>query len=45
MTNVKPTELNYDHYEMDKYDEDIVNSIPGHRELHTEIIKIVSKID
>ena len=44
MTNVKPTELNYDSYEMDKYDEDIVNSIPGHRELHAEIIKIVSKL-
>lgn len=44
MTNVKPTELNYDSYEMDKYDEDIVNSIPGHRELHEEIIKIVNKL-
>lgn len=44
MTNVKPQELNYDSYEMSKYDEDIVNSIPGHKKLHDEIAKVVRKM-
>src|SRR3989338_9657914 len=42
-TNVKPDELNYDHYETKKYDEDIVRSIPGHEELHRHIDQIIQK--
>ena len=37
MTNVKPIDLNYHHYTSKKYDKDIVNSIPGYREMHAEI--------
>ncbi len=43
MTNVKPSDLNYDSYTEDKYDRDIVNSIPHHRELHEEIATFVQK--
>ena len=42
-TNVKPDELNYDHYETKKYDEDIVRSIPGHEELHRHIDQIIQR--
>lgn len=42
-TNVAPDELNYDHYETEKYDADIVKTIPGHRELHAEITKILKE--
>lgn len=42
-TNVAPTDLNYDHYETEKYDQDIVASIPGHAELHQEIANEVTK--
>ena len=42
-TNVKPDELNYDHYETKKYDDDIVRSIPGHEELHKHIDQIVQR--
>jgi len=42
-TNVKATQLNYDHYANDKYDQDIINSIPFHNELHTKIINYVEK--
>ncbi|NQV91858.1 class I SAM-dependent methyltransferase [Candidatus Woesearchaeota archaeon] len=42
-TNVKPEDLNYDHYETAKYDKDIVRSIPGHVELHKAIDQIVRK--
>jgi tRNA (cmo5U34)-methyltransferase len=42
-TNVKAKDLNYDHYATEKYDRDIVNSIPHHKELHTEIVKYVRK--
>ncbi len=42
-TNVKPEELNYDHYATEKYDDDIVRSIPGHEELHRHIDKIVEE--
>lgn len=42
MTNVKPSELNYDKYATDKYDRDIVNSIPYHKELHEHIISFVN---
>ena len=41
MTNVKPSELNYDQYTTDKYDQDIVNSIPFHKELHEHITDFV----
>lgn len=43
MTNVKPWELNYDKYTTDKYDRDIVNSIPFHKELHEHIADFVVK--
>ena len=43
VTNVKPDELNYDHYETKKYDEDIVRSIPGHEELHRCIDQIIQR--
>jgi len=42
-TNVKASELNYDHYSSNKYDRDIVNSIPFHKELHERIIKYIKK--
>ncbi len=40
-TNVNPNELNYDHYATEKYDSDIVRSIPGHVELHQHIDLLV----
>jgi len=43
MTNVKHEELNYDHYKTDKYDRDIVNSIPFHKEIHMKISEFVRK--
>ncbi|MFA6521985.1 MAG: class I SAM-dependent methyltransferase [Patescibacteria group bacterium] len=43
MTNVKPSELNYDKYTTDKYDQDIINSIPFHKELHRHIADFVVK--
>lgn len=46
MTNVKPSELNYDRYAASKYDRDIVNSIPFHKELHERIaIFVKAKFD
>lgn len=42
-TNVKASDLNYDHYATDKYDRDIINSIPHHQDLHEAIIKFVRK--
>jgi len=42
MTNVKPSELNYDQYEADKYDRDIVNVIPFHKELHEHITDFIT---
>ena len=41
VTNIKPSELNYDKYAMDQYDRDIVNSIPFHKELHTHIASFI----
>ena len=41
MTNITSSELNYDKYTIDKYDRDIVNSIPFHRELHEHIADFV----
>jgi len=38
-TNVQSNQLNYDHYSMDKYDRDIINSIPFHQELHEKIME------
>jgi len=40
-TNVEPSQLNYDRYTSDKYDKDIVNSIPFHREIHNLIVDFV----
>ena len=42
-TNVNANELNYDSYETEKYDLDIVRSIPGHVKLHKKITKILMK--
>lgn len=42
-TNVKPQQLNYDHYSTNKYDRDIINSIPHHQDLHESIIAYVKK--
>lgn len=42
-TNVKAVDLNYDHYSANKYDRDIVNSIPFHREMHEVIIDFIKK--
>jgi ubiquinone/menaquinone biosynthesis C-methylase UbiE len=42
-TNVKPWELNYDRYAASKYDRDIVNSIPYHREIHQLIGQYLTK--
>lgn len=44
-TNVKPKELNYDHYKTEKYDQDIIKSIPGHEELHKVVDKIIERFD
>ena len=43
MTNVKASQLNYDKYSDDKYDLDIINSIPFHKEIHQGIIDFVKK--
>ncbi|MDR3424122.1 MAG: class I SAM-dependent methyltransferase [Alphaproteobacteria bacterium] len=40
-TNVKAPELNYDHYSTDKYDQDIINSIPFHKELHETLLAFI----
>lgn len=42
MTNVKASQLNYDKYTASKYDQDIVNSIPFHREIHTLFIDFIA---
>lgn len=42
-TNVKAADLNYNHYSMNKYDRDIVNSIPFHKELHEKIVSFIRK--
>jgi len=42
-TNVKPGELNYEKYSSDKYDRDIVNSIPCHREIHECLRNFITK--
>ena len=42
-TNVKPSDLNYDRYATTKYDRDIVNSIPFHKEIHTLIAEFLKK--
>lgn len=43
MTNIKSGDLNYSHYSTNKYDQDIVNSIPFHKELHGKILKFIRK--
>ena len=42
-TNVKPSELNYGKYSAGKYDLDIVNSIPYHKEIHGLISSYIFK--
>jgi len=42
-TNVSPHDLNYDSYEAEKYESDIVRSIPGYNELHEKIFSIVKE--
>lgn len=43
MTTVVPSQLNYDHYSGTKYDCDIVNSIPHHRQIHHLIANYAQK--
>jgi tRNA (cmo5U34)-methyltransferase len=45
MTNVNPDDLNYHHYDTNHYDKDIVNSIPGHIEMHEIIGDICSEFN
>ena len=40
-TNVKPQELNYDNYKTEKYEDEIAKVIPGHKEMHKEIARLV----
>jgi len=42
-TNVQASQLNYDKYSSQKYDRDITNSIPFHREIHKHIIRFISE--
>ena len=42
-TNVRASQLNYDKYSSQKYDRDILNSIPFHREIHKKIINFISR--
>ncbi len=42
-TNVAPTDLHYDHYSTAKYDDEIKRVIPGWRELHQHIGKIIER--
>lgn len=42
-TNVKTEDLNYVHYSVNKYDRDIINSIPFHKELHKKIVKYIRR--
>ncbi|MEK7649085.1 MAG: class I SAM-dependent methyltransferase [Patescibacteria group bacterium] len=42
MTNVMPVQLNYSRYTGKKYDQDIVNAIPFHKEIHNEIVRYVA---
>jgi tRNA (cmo5U34)-methyltransferase len=50
-TNVKASELNYNTYSKEQYDKNIVQSIPGHKELHkiieakTKTLKIKKMLD
>ncbi|MDO8625076.1 MAG: class I SAM-dependent methyltransferase [Candidatus Diapherotrites archaeon] len=43
VTNVTAKQLNYDHYETDAYDRDIVRVIPGHRQMHQHIVGFLRK--
>ncbi len=42
-TNVKPSQLNYDEYAPARYDRDIANSVPFHREVHELVAGFISK--
>lgn len=44
MTNVTPSDLNYDSYKPEQYDKDIIKCIPGHIEIHKIIAKLVSPL-
>ncbi len=43
MTNIKPSQLNYNKYTANKYDRDIINAIPYHRDVHELIVKFIKK--
>jgi len=43
MTTITPSQLNYNDYSMNKYDRDIVNSIPHHCQIHRLIANYVRK--
>ncbi|HLC63309.1 MAG TPA: class I SAM-dependent methyltransferase [Candidatus Nanoarchaeia archaeon] len=42
-TNVKPEDLNYDHYESKRYNDEIISSIPGHEEIHQHIDRVIER--
>lgn len=42
-TNVRACDLNYDHYTNNKYDRDIINAIPYHKEIHRQIAAYIQK--
>lgn len=42
-TNISPNELNYHSYSNQKYDHDIVNAIPFHKEIHEKIIRYLKE--
>ncbi len=43
MTNVQSVQLNYSRYTRKKYDQDIVNAIPYHKEIHQKIAEYIGK--
>jgi tRNA (cmo5U34)-methyltransferase len=42
-TNIRPRQLNYDSYSAEKYDREIVNFIPFHKDLHELLSDLLSK--
>ena len=42
-TNIQSV-VNYDRYSADKYDRDIINAIPHHKELHEEMVNMLKII-
>ena len=42
-TNLKASQLNYDHYTAARYDREIINAIPSYKGLHNSIIAFLSE--